>query len=71
MDGRLVATLNAGREVKVPMTVGKHRIAFNVWKENGEYEIKTTINNPNIKVTFKQTMGLVVPKPKIVSIVNV
>ena len=53
------------------MTVGKHRIAFNVWKENGEYEIETTINNPNIKVTLKQTMGLVVPKPKIVSIVNV
>ena len=71
MDGRLVATLNAGREVKVPMTVGKHRIAFNVWKENGEYEIETTINNPNIKVTFKLGVGLVTSKPKIVSIVNV
>ena len=68
MDGRLVATLNAGREVKVPMTVGKHRIAFNVWKEN---EIETTINNPNIKVTFKLGVGLVTSKPKIVSIVNV
>ena len=42
-----------------------------IYKEPNKSEIETTINNPNIKVTFKQTMGLVVPKPKIVSIVNV
>lgn len=71
MDGNLVASVNAGKEVKVPMTVGKHRIAFDLWSGNEQYDIETTISNPNIKVTFKLGVGLVTSKPKIVSIVNV
>lgn len=71
MDGQLVAQVGAGKEVKVPATIGKHRIAFDLWSGNGQYDIEVTQEHPNIKVTFKLGVGAVTSKPKIVSIVNV
>lgn len=71
MDGQLVATVGAGKEEKVPMSIGKHRIAFDLWSGNGQYDIETTPKNPNIKVTFKLGVGAVTSKPKIVSVENV
>ena len=71
LDGQLVASVNAGKSVKVQTTVGKHRIAFNLWSGNGQYDIEVNKENPNIKVTFKLGVGAITSKPKIVSITNV
>lgn len=71
LDGEKVASVSAGKEVKVSATIGKHRIAFNLWSGNGQYDIETTELNPNIKVTFKLGVGAITSKPKIVKIENV
>lgn len=71
LDGNLVATINAGNEAKIPVTIGKHTIAFNLWSGNGMYDVEVTKEHPNIKVTFKLGVGVVTSKPKIVSITNI
>lgn len=71
LDGQLVATLKAGENKSVPVSVGDHRLSFNLWSGNGQYDIKVTKENPNMKVLFKLSMGLVTSKPKIVSIENI
>lgn len=71
MDGQLVATVNSGREVKVPATIGNHKVAFNLWSGNGQFDIEVPANHPDIKVTFKLGVGAVTSKPKILSITNV
>ncbi len=71
LDGELVATLKAGEKLSVPVSVGDHKLAFNLWSGNGQYDIKVTKENPNIRVLFKLSMGLVTSKPKIVSIENI
>lgn len=68
IDGKEVATLGVGKEVEVPIEKGKHRLAFNLWSGNGQYDIEVKEEKPNIKVTFKLGMGLITSKPKIVSI---
>ena len=69
LDGQKVASVSAGKEVTVPTTIGKHKIAFNLWSGNGQYDIEIKPEKPNIRVTFKLGVGLVTSKPKIVSIV--
>ena len=58
LDGKEVASLKAGNESKVPVSIGKHRIAFNLWSGNGQEEIDVRSEHPNIKVNFKLYMGL-------------
>ncbi len=70
MDGILVARVGNGKEVKVPVTIGKHRIAFDVWSGNSQEEIVITPEHPNIKVMFTLKMGAVTSKPKITQIIN-
>lgn len=71
MDGLLVATLNSGKEMSVKAKVGTHKIAFDLWSGNGQYDVNIPENNPNVKVTFKLVSGIVTSKPKIVSITNI
>lgn len=71
IDGKKVANVNAGGEVKVPIEIGEHRLAFNLWSGNGQYDVEVKEENPNIKVTFKLGVGLITSKPKIVSITNI
>jgi hypothetical protein len=71
LDGELVATLSADKSVVVPVTTGNHRLSFNLWSGNGQYDINVTEENPNIKVVFKLSMGLITSKPKIISIENI
>lgn len=71
LDGEKVASVDAGKEVKIPATIGKHRLAFNLWSGNGQYDIEITKEHTDIKVTFKLGMGLVTSKPKIISIENI
>ncbi len=70
MDGNLVVTINAGNEAKVPASIGKHKIAFDLWSGNAAYDVDITPEHPNIKVTFKIGIGAITSKPKIVSITN-
>lgn len=70
MDGVLVASLSSGKEESVPAKIGNHKIAFDLWSGNGQYDVNVPENNPNIKVTFKLASGIVTSKPKIVSITN-
>ena len=71
LDGKKVASVGAGKEEKIPTTIGKHRLAFDLWSGNGQYDIEVTEANPNIKVTFKLGIGAMTSKPKIVKIENV
>ncbi|MDO4282455.1 MAG: zinc-ribbon domain-containing protein [Clostridia bacterium] len=71
MDGSLVATISSGKEVSVPATVGNHKVAFDLWSGNGQYDITVPEEHPDIKVTFKLAVGAVTSKPQIVSITNV
>ena len=71
LDGKEVASLKAGDEAKIPVSIGKHRIAFNLWSGNGQDEINVSFNHPNIKVNFKLCMGALTSKPKITSIENI
>lgn len=71
LDGKKVCSVKADEQIKVPATIGKHKLAFNLWSGNGIFDIEVTENNPKIKVTFKLSMGLVTSKPKIVSIENI
>lgn len=71
LDGEKVASVSAGSEVKVPTTIGKHRLAFDLWSGNGQYDLEISETNPNIKVTFKLGVGAITSKPKIVKIENV
>lgn len=68
IDGKKVASVNAGGQVTVPVEIGKHRLAFNLWSGNGQYDIEVKEEKPNITVTFKLGVGLVTSKPKIISI---
>jgi len=70
MDGQLVGTLSAGAEATVPGTIGKHRIAFDLWSGNGQNDIELTKQHPNIKVIFKLGVGAVTSKPKIISVLD-
>lgn len=71
LDGIEVASVSAGKEEKVPVSIGKHRIAFNLWSGNGQYDVEVSREYPNIKVNFKLSMGIVTSKPKITSIENI
>lgn len=71
LDGIEVASVSAGKEEKVPVSIGKHRIAFNLWSGNGQYDVEVSSEHPNIKVNFKLSMGVVTSKPKITSIENI
>lgn len=71
LDGKLVGSVKAGEKISVPVTVGDHKLAFNLWSGNGQYDIKVSKENSNIKVLFKLSMGLVTSKPKIISIENI
>lgn len=71
LDGIEVASVSAGKEVKVSADIGKHRIAFNLWSGNGQYDVEVSSEHPNIKVNFKLSMGVVTSKPKITSIENI
>ena len=71
LDGIEVASISAGKEEKVPVSIGKHRIAFNLWSGNGQYDVEVSSEHPNIKVNFKLSMGVVTSKPKITSIENI
>lgn len=68
IDGKEVANLSVGNEIELPIEIGKHRLAFNLWSGNGQYDIEVKEEKPNIKVTFKLGMGVITSKPKIVSI---
>ena len=65
------ARKNLDETKKVLTNVGTHRIAFNLWSGNGQYDINITKENRNVKVVFKLSMGLVTSKPKIISIENI
>ena len=71
LDGVEVASLKNGAEIKVPASIGKHRVAFNLWSGNGQYDIEVTNEHPNIKVSFKLCFGLLQSEPTITSIENV
>lgn len=71
LDGIEVASISAGKEEKVLVSIGKHRIAFNLWSGNGQYDVEVSSEHPNIKVNFKLSMGVVTSKPKITSIENI
>ena len=71
LDGIKVASVSAGKEEKVPVSIGKHRIAFNLWSGNGQYDVEVSSEHPNIKVNFKLSMDVVTSKPEITSIENI
>lgn len=71
LDGIEVASLWAGNEQKIDTSIGKHRVALDVWSGNGQQEIEITEANPNIKITVKLGMGALTSKPKIIRIENV
>lgn len=71
LDGEKVCSVKADEQIKVPVTIGKHKLAFNLWSGNGIFDIEINENNPKVKVTFKLSMGLVTSKPKIVSIESI
>lgn len=70
LDGQLVGSLGTGAEVTVPATIGKHRVAFNLWSGNGENDVEVRKEHPNIKVIFKLGVGVISSKPKIISILD-
>lgn len=71
LDGKEVDSLKAGNESKVPVSIGKHRIAFNLWSGNGQEEIDVSSEHPNIKINFKLSMGALTSKPQITSVENI
>ena len=71
LDGKEVGSVNNGEKIEVKTEIGKHRIAFDLWSGNGQYDIEVTEEHPNIQVEFKIGMGLVTSKPKIVKISNI
>ena len=52
VDGKDMGSMNAGERKKVITPVGKHKIAFNVWSGNGQYDIELTEEHPNIQIDF-------------------
>lgn len=71
LDGQKVASLKSNESAKVLTTIGNHRLAFNLWSGNGQYDINITKENKNVKVIFKLSMGLITSKPKIISIESI
>lgn len=71
LDGREVASMTSGEEVKIPASLGTHKLSFNLWSGKGDFDIEISEANPNVKVTFKLSMGMITSKPKIISIENV
>lgn len=70
LDGKDVGTVGAGEKIEAKTAIGKHRIAFDLWSGNGQYDVEVTEEHPNIKVEFKIGMGIITSKPKIVKISN-
>lgn len=71
LDGKLVGSVKSNESITVETTVGNHRLAFNLWSGNGQYDINITKENPNVRVNLKLSMGLVTSKPKIINIENI
>lgn len=71
LDGQEVASLKSGEEKTIPVSIGMHKLAFNLWSGKGMFDIEVTKENPNIKVSFKLSSGVVTTKPKIISIENI
>ena len=71
VDGQKIGSVEAGKSIAIKAPFGKHRVAFNVWSGNGQYDIEIKEENPNMKVVFKLGVGLITSKPKIVSITNI
>lgn len=71
LDGNLVGSVKSNESITIDTTVGNHRIAFNLWSGNGQYDVNIVKENPNVRVNLKLSMGLVTSKPKIVNIENI
>lgn len=71
LDGNLVGSVKSNESITVNTTVGMHRIAFNLWSGNGQYDVNIAKENPNVRVNLKLSMGLVTSKPKIINIENI
>ncbi len=68
VDGKEVASVKSGNQAKVPVSIGKHKIAFDLWSGNNFYDIELNDKYPNVKVNFKLCMGALASEPKIISI---
>lgn len=71
LDGKLVGSVKSNESITVETTVGNHRLAFNLWSGNGQYDVNLTKENPNIRINLKLSMGLVTSKPKIINTENI
>lgn len=67
LDGEKVCSVKNNSKVKIDTTNGNHKLSFNLWSGNGEYDIDIA-KGENVKVIFKLSMGLVTSKPTIISI---
>ena len=71
LDGREVASLSSGKSAEIPVTIGEHKISFNLWSGNNQYDVNLTKEDKKVKVLFKLSMGLVTNKPEIISIESI
>ena len=71
IDGEKVASIKSDQQVKIPVSIGKHKLSFNLWSGNGLYDVDLSENNPKVKVTFKLNMGLITSKPTIIKVENI
>lgn len=71
IDGKQVCSLGNGQEIKVPVSIGTHKVMFDLWSGNAGDEIHITKENPNVKATVKLKIGAVTSKPEIVDLQNI
>lgn len=70
IDGKIVGSISNDGTLEVPVSMGEHKVLFDLWSGINTDSINVTEEYPNVYVDVKLKMGFITNKPEIVNIRN-
>lgn len=70
IDGNAVGSISNSGILEVPVSIGEHKVLFDLWSGINADSVNVTQEYPNVHVDVKLKMGFITNKPKIVNIRN-
>lgn len=68
IDGKIAGSISNKGTLEIPVTIGEHKILFDLWSGINADTVNVTEEYPNVYVDVKLKMGFITNKPKIVNI---
>lgn len=70
IDGNAVGSISNNGILEVPVSIGQHKVLFDLWSGINADSVNVTEEYPNVHVDVELKMGFITNKPKIVNIRN-